>query len=222
MSPSPFRSAPAPRRRGFLLLALPLALAALSAAPASRSAFPDDAAPAATAAPRLAAVEQEIHHLERRLSSLRKVRVELNAGRPEPAATDESARRVEAADQRMLRELARYASARSKALSRVSEAVSAGDAAKTKEARAALDAADEQFLASIQKIDDARAAAAGGEAAVPAKPAKVEKSPRRSPSKKAPKSTPRESGKGDGMPEPTDSDDDAEDADDDESDDPED
>jgi hypothetical protein len=139
-----------------------LACLASSGGPSSRAwaGEPAASAPAVAASPRLSALEQEIRHLERHLSSLRKARAELTAGRPEPVPVDDDARRERDARQKALREVQRYESSRTKALARWSEAVASKDDAKTDEARAALDAVDKEFVASLEKVDEAASAKA--------------------------------------------------------------
>jgi hypothetical protein len=158
--PSSPRLAPFLRPRARTLAALALLAGALSGAPSASRAFagddtPSGGAPAAgaPATPRLAALEQEIRHLERSLQAMRRSRVELTAGRPEPVAVDAPARAACDARRAALREVARYEGARARALAAHAEAVSAKDDAKVVAARSALDAADNAFVAAVQKID---------------------------------------------------------------------
>ncbi|HVG94145.1 MAG TPA: hypothetical protein VND21_06845, partial [Planctomycetota bacterium] len=83
----------------------------------------------------------------------RKARTEVNAGRPEPVALDDEARRARDADLKALREIMKYESARTKALAALAQA---SDAATDSEARTALDAADREFLDAMAKVAAAR------------------------------------------------------------------
>jgi hypothetical protein len=143
------------------------ALLAAAAAAAPSCAFADDAsgpppAPAASAAtppsPRFAALDQEIRHLERHLSMLRKARTELAAGRSEPVPVDEAARHDRDVQAKALREVQRYESSRAKAVAQYVEASSPGkdgatNETKAAEARAAVEQADRAFLVALAKLD---------------------------------------------------------------------
>lgn len=144
-------------RAALALLAAALAGAACSVALAGDPPCADP--PAASAPPRLKALEQEIRHLERHLTALRRARNDLKDGKAEAAPTDDDARRSTEAAQRALREIQRYESARARASGHWGQAVVAKDDAKAAEARAAMDRIDEEFVAAIEKADDAKDAA---------------------------------------------------------------
>jgi hypothetical protein len=136
------------------LVALAAVVAVLAAVPASPARAGEPPPPAASVpAPRATALDLEIRHLEKRLQGLRKARTEVNAGRPEPVALDDDARRSREADLKALREIVKYESSRTKALAALAQA---SDAATDAEARTALEAADREFLDAMAKIAAAR------------------------------------------------------------------
>src|SRR5262245_5036564 len=103
-----------------LAVAVPIALS--SSAKAGDNPTPAAGAPAAPSAaepsPRQAAVEAAVRQLEHNLAALRTLRSALRAGRGEPALSDDD-RHERELDLRGMREVARYESARAKAVARV-------------------------------------------------------------------------------------------------------
>ena len=153
------------------------------------------AAPAVAAAPtplspRHAALDQEIRRLERHLSTLRKARSEIAAGRSEPVPIDEAARRERETQAKALREIQRYESSRTRAVAAYVEATSPGkdgatNTEKAAEARGSVEQIDRGFLAALAKIDAAGSQANDPKAKAPddpkAKASAEPKSERRSP-----------------------------------------
>lgn len=174
-------SLPIPTRpAAALLTAGALTLAALLALPARHALAGDVAAPPApetpalrspaeaAPAPRQAALDAAIRRLERHLALLRKARTELVSNRPEPSATDETARRRADAGPRGLREISRYEAARARALAALDGATAAKDTVKAGEAAAALEALDSRFADTMKKFEESLddPAKAGAKAAV--------------------------------------------------------
>lgn len=109
--------------------------------------------PALAMAKRVEALDHEIHHLEAHVEGLRRLRAELAAGKAEASPSDDAGRRAHDASQRVLREIQRYESSRSRAMVHLAEALAAKDEAKTADARSALARLDDAFVASVERSE---------------------------------------------------------------------